>query len=519
MLSTGGVERAAEDARGATRPRRVRARDHEPGEGAPHDPVAHPALRVLAPARRRDQRPASLDVLDARASTSEPDALAIDRPRGRRLGPRRRVAARPGARARDRPAHRGRGRAAARRFAVRARMAILDAIAAEDVAGGAHRLAALLEPGTTPAGSPRTCSRSLRDAFLLTAGAGRVPSTRPRTSRRASRASATRSATPSLVRALETLGQAVVDMRGTDAADPRLVLEIALVRLARRDTGGRCRCSRTGSSGSSSASPTVAARAAGRRRGAAARAASRGEAVPAPRATAGRRRRAAGAPHGAGARGRAAGGRRAALGAAGAKPTAPPPPRPDPPPPRPAAAATPRRRGDASTSTTSSSRGPRCSTRCRDRCGRRPGGAAAPVDGDVDRVRRGAAQIDTVKPRFQQDADDDPRRRSSSSSARRPGSSSRTTARAGVDGRGGPAPAAQAARDPEPPDPPGARRRADRPRRGRRARRRADERRRGGRFACPASRDAFGATVVDEAARRPRSSPWRSRSRPQNRTR
>src|SRR5205085_11032293 len=40
-----------------------------------------------------------------------------------------------------------------------------------------------------------------------------------------------------LVRALETLGQAVVDMRGTDAADPRLVLEIALVRLARRDAG------------------------------------------------------------------------------------------------------------------------------------------------------------------------------------------------------------------------------------------------------------------------------------------
>jgi DNA polymerase-3 subunit gamma/tau len=39
------------------------------------------------------------------------------------------------------------------------------------------------------------------------------------------------------VRTLETLGQAVVDMRGTDAADPRLVLEIALVRLARRDAG------------------------------------------------------------------------------------------------------------------------------------------------------------------------------------------------------------------------------------------------------------------------------------------
>jgi hypothetical protein len=36
---------------------------------------------------------------------------------------------------------------------------------------------------------------------------------------------------------LETLGQAVVDMRGTDAADPRLVLEIALVRLTRREVG------------------------------------------------------------------------------------------------------------------------------------------------------------------------------------------------------------------------------------------------------------------------------------------
>jgi DNA polymerase-3 subunit gamma/tau len=40
-----------------------------------------------------------------------------------------------------------------------------------------------------------------------------------------------------LVRMLETLGAAVVDMRGTDAADPRLVLEIALVRLARHEAG------------------------------------------------------------------------------------------------------------------------------------------------------------------------------------------------------------------------------------------------------------------------------------------
>ena len=42
--------------------------------------------------------------------------------------------------------------------------------------------------------------------------------------------------TAALVRSMETLGQAVVDMRGTEAADPRLVLEIALVRLARRES-------------------------------------------------------------------------------------------------------------------------------------------------------------------------------------------------------------------------------------------------------------------------------------------
>ncbi len=40
-----------------------------------------------------------------------------------------------------------------------------------------------------------------------------------------------------LVRMVETLGQAIVDMRGVDAADPRLVLEVALVRLSRRDAG------------------------------------------------------------------------------------------------------------------------------------------------------------------------------------------------------------------------------------------------------------------------------------------
>ena len=67
---------------------------------------------------------------------------------------------------------------------------------------------------------------------------------------------------PMLVRTLETLGQAVVDMRGTDAADPRLVLEIALVRLARREAGtpraGARRARRPARTGA--AAPTASAR-------------------------------------------------------------------------------------------------------------------------------------------------------------------------------------------------------------------------------------------------------------------
>src|SRR5262249_10321236 len=43
--------------------------------------------------------------------------------------------------------------------------------------------------------------------------------------------------TPTVVRVIETLGQAIVDMRGVDAADPRLVLEVALVKLSRREAG------------------------------------------------------------------------------------------------------------------------------------------------------------------------------------------------------------------------------------------------------------------------------------------
>ena len=119
-----------------------------------------------------------------------------------------------------------------------ARLTILDAVAAEDVAGGLTALAALLESGHDARRVAEDLLRSLRDAFLLTAGRGQVHVDAPEDERGRLSAVGEVLGNALVVRGLETLGQAVVDMRGTDAADPRLVLEIALVRLCRRDTGG-----------------------------------------------------------------------------------------------------------------------------------------------------------------------------------------------------------------------------------------------------------------------------------------
>lgn len=119
-----------------------------------------------------------------------------------------------------------------------ARVGILDAIAAEDVAGALTGLAGLLESGHDPRRIAEDLLRTLRDAFLLSAGRGQVHVDAPEEEQERLRAIGEVLGNATIVRALETLGQGVVDMRGTDAADPRLVLEIALVRLARRDTGG-----------------------------------------------------------------------------------------------------------------------------------------------------------------------------------------------------------------------------------------------------------------------------------------
>jgi DNA polymerase-3 subunit gamma/tau len=117
------------------------------------------------------------------------------------------------------------------------RASVLDAVAAEDPAGVLTAVGTLIEAGHEPRRVAEDLLRSTRDAFLLTAGGGQVRVDSPEDEQKRLDELGQALGNTMLVRVLETLGQAVVDMRGTDAADPRLVLEIALVRLTRRDAG------------------------------------------------------------------------------------------------------------------------------------------------------------------------------------------------------------------------------------------------------------------------------------------
>jgi len=117
------------------------------------------------------------------------------------------------------------------------RVGILQSVADEDVAGALVGLGQLLETGTEPRRLTEDLLAAIRDTFLLVSAKGRVRVDAPEDDRDRLVTLGEQMGQAMLVRTLETLGQAVVDMRGTDAADPRLVLEIALVRLARRDAG------------------------------------------------------------------------------------------------------------------------------------------------------------------------------------------------------------------------------------------------------------------------------------------
>jgi DNA polymerase-3 subunit gamma/tau len=117
------------------------------------------------------------------------------------------------------------------------RAAVLEAIADEDTARALLSLDALLDAGHDSRRVAEDLLVAARDTFLLTAGAGRVQVQVPAADQARLTELGERLGNAAMVRMVETLGQAIVDMRGVDAADPRLVLEVALVRLSRRDAG------------------------------------------------------------------------------------------------------------------------------------------------------------------------------------------------------------------------------------------------------------------------------------------
>ena len=119
------------------------------------------------------------------------------------------------------------------------RLAVLEAAAADDVAGALVGVHDLVASGHDVRRVADDLLRTLRDAFLQANASGGFPTTaRPR-SATGSTALAKEMGNPAVVRAIEILGDAIVDIRGQAVADPRLVLEVAVVRIARREARTR----------------------------------------------------------------------------------------------------------------------------------------------------------------------------------------------------------------------------------------------------------------------------------------
>jgi DNA polymerase III subunit gamma/tau len=117
--------------------------------------------------------------------------------------------------------------------ATSARSAIVDALASGDVPGLLERLDALLGAGVDARTLADDLLRHLREVFLVLSSSGRVRLETPEEERAELAAQGEALGPAAIVRALETLGEAAIEIRR--APDPRLVLEVTLVRLARRD--------------------------------------------------------------------------------------------------------------------------------------------------------------------------------------------------------------------------------------------------------------------------------------------
>ncbi|MGQ0824410.1 MAG: DNA polymerase III subunit gamma/tau [Actinomycetota bacterium] len=114
------------------------------------------------------------------------------------------------------------------------RMAILEAAAAEDIAGALVALHNALVRGHDMRRVADDLLRGLRDAFMR-ANAPAVPYDGPAEEGFRLETLAKSMGNAAITRAIEILGQTIVDVRQQTVADPRLVLEVAIVRVARRE--------------------------------------------------------------------------------------------------------------------------------------------------------------------------------------------------------------------------------------------------------------------------------------------
>jgi DNA polymerase-3 subunit gamma/tau len=119
------------------------------------------------------------------------------------------------------------------------RLAVLEAAAADDVASALVAVHDLVASGHDVRRVADDLLRTLRDAFLQANASGRVPYDGPPEECERITALAKEMGNPAVVRAIEILGEAIVDIRGQAVADPRLVLEVAVVRIARRESRTR----------------------------------------------------------------------------------------------------------------------------------------------------------------------------------------------------------------------------------------------------------------------------------------
>ena len=238
MLSAAASNTLLKTLGGAARARGVRARDNGSAEGAADDPFAYPALRVHAVVPRRARRPPR-DVLAREGVESDAESLDL-------------IARRAGGSARDalslldQALAVGSGHldndqvhAALGGVPFEQRVAVLDAAAGEDVAGALVGVHDMLVGGHDARRVADDLLRTLRDAFLCANAGGRVPYDGPAAEAERLADLAQRIGNVALVRGIEVMGQAIVDIRGQAVADPRLVLEVAVVRIARREARTR----------------------------------------------------------------------------------------------------------------------------------------------------------------------------------------------------------------------------------------------------------------------------------------